>query len=78
MFGVMKSHEDKQKICNKLLKALKATRDQCALTALRYEKDAENVEEYVTAEYISGRTQRICVTCDSGIALIRDVVRAIR
>lgn len=76
MFGDMKPHEDKEKICRQLLKLLQSTRDQSALKELRYEKTGS--EEYVSAVYLSGGTRRICVTFDSGIELIRDVVRALK
>lgn len=65
--------EDKQKILNLLVPALQATRDQADLTALEY--DAER--ELVTARYTGG-TKTVNVAMDSGIAMIRDVLKAMR
>lgn len=78
MLCEMKSKEDKAKICVQLLKLLRMTRDQEALIGLEYHHDNKTYEETVVAIYRSGRKQVINVTADSGIALIRDVVRALR
>ena len=77
-FGVMSPKEDKKKICKKLFELLTMTRDQEALIGLEYHHDNKTYEETVVAIYRSGRKQAINVTADSGIALIRDVVRALR
>ena len=63
--------EDKQKILDLLLPALQATRDKCDLQDLRYFPD----KEAVMAVYEEG-TLMINVAMDSGIAMIRDVLRA--
>ena len=65
--------ENKQEICNLLLKALQATRSQSDLISLEYSQDEMLGVERVTAKYADGFTRRIDVTADSGIALIRDV-----
>lgn len=65
--------EDKQKILNLLVPALQATRDQADLTALEY--DAEH--ELVKVRYTGG-TKTVNVALDSGIAMIRDVLKAMR
>jgi hypothetical protein len=64
--------EDKQKILDLLLPAVKATRDQHDLQALNY--DAE--KEIVAVVYENG-VLNVNVACDSGIAMILDVLRAI-
>lgn len=78
MLCEMKSKEDKAKICAQLLKLLRMTHDQEALVGLEYHKDEQTYDETVVAKYKSGREQKINVTTDSGIALIRDVVRVLR
>lgn len=66
--------EDKQLICDLLCWALKATRDQHDLQALIYHK--EGCDEYVDICYPKGG-RNVNVTIDSGIAMIRDILRAI-
>ena len=66
--------EDKQLICDLLCWALKATRDQHDLEALIYHKD--NGDELVVIHYRNGG-KNVNVTMDSGIAMIRDILRAI-
>lgn len=65
--------EDKQKILDLLVPALQATRDQADLTALEYDAG----HELVTARYTGG-TKTVNVAMDSGIAMIRDVLKAMR
>lgn len=68
-------HEDKQDILNKLLEALVLTRAGWNLMDLEYKR--ESGLETVTAVFANGTKKRINVSCDSGIALIRDVCRQI-
>lgn len=77
-FGEMRPQENKARICNQLFRLLRMTRDQEALIGLEYHHDNKTYEETVVAIYRSGRKQVINVTADSGIALIRDVTRALR
>ena len=62
--------EDKQKICDLLLKALQETRNLYDLTNLLY--DLEN--EVVIATFDNGYTKKANVACDSGTAMIRDII----
>lgn len=62
--------EDKQKICDLLLKALQETRNLYDLTNLLY--DPEN--EVVIATFDNGYTKKANVACDSGTAMIRDII----
>ena len=64
--------EDKAKITKELLKLLAMTSEYEDLEGLGYEKE-DNGAEWVTATFESGYTKRICVTANSGIALIRQV-----
>ena len=68
-------HEDKQKILDRLLETLVLTRAGWNLMDLEYKR--ESGFETVTAVFANGHKKRINVSCDSGIALIRDVCRHI-
>lgn len=69
-------NENKQQVCEKLLELLNMTRAGEDIIALTYTKDEHN-EEYVTIQWGNGYRQPVCVTADSGIALIRDVTTKI-
>ena len=72
--------EDKKAICRNLLYLLVLTRAGKDLTGCEYiinpvsEKAAE---EYVVIRMKDGYMKRVCVTADSGIALIKDVISAL-
>lgn len=61
--------EDKQKICDLLAEALRATRNAWDVESLTYDKDKEIVE----VRFLGGN-RRINVAMDSGTAMIRDIV----
>lgn len=65
--------ENKQEICDLLCEALRATRDQHDLKELIYDEE----HELVTVIYEGGGTT-VNVAFDSGIAMIRDIMRAIK
>lgn len=65
--------EDKQKICDLLLKTLQATDNAHDLVSLMYDAEAE----VVTALFESGGKRVINVAMDSGTAMIRDVMRSL-
>lgn len=65
--------EDKQKILDLLLPTLQATRYFYNLEALEYEDKTETVK----ATFRNGYTKSANVGCDSGIAMIRDVIKQI-
>ena len=65
--------EDKQKICDLLLKALQETRNLHDLTDLQYDKE----NDIVIATFDSGYTKKANVACDSGTAMIRDIIEQI-
>lgn len=67
--------EDKDLICKELAKLLKLTRNQSDLKALRYEI-LDNGDERVTIEYEHGGSRVVNVSMDSGVAMIRDIMRA--
>ena len=68
-------HENKQKICNQLLLLLRETRAGLGLLNIIYTTDAD--DEWVTVIWGDKYQQKICVTADSGIALISDVLKRI-
>jgi hypothetical protein len=65
--------ENKQEICDRLLSALQSTRDLYDLAELRYSRDTETV----TATFSSGYSKHANVACDSGIAMIQDIIKQI-
>jgi hypothetical protein len=68
--------ESKQYITHALYDLLTLTREYSSeLVRLDYIKSA--AEEVVVAEFISGSTKTINVHMDSGIALIKDVLRGL-
>lgn len=66
--------ENKDVICQALLPVLKKTRALSDLEDLYYRKDPE---EEVCAVFRGGYTKKINVACDSGLAMIRDIVNHI-
>jgi hypothetical protein len=68
-------YEDKQLICDLLTEALKATRDQHDIKHLVYHRMGRD-DEMVSIVYENGGTS-VNVSMDSGIAMIRDILRAI-
>ncbi len=68
--------ENKFEIANKLLKTLQSTREYRDLRDLIYIIREDN-EEIIKATFENGYTKDICVNADSGIALIRDVLRGL-
>jgi hypothetical protein len=65
--------ENKQAICNSLTDTLNLTRCHSDLMALTYRPD----EEIVVAHYENGAVKEINVACDSGIAMIVDIIRGL-
>lgn len=67
--------EDKQRICDLLLKTLQATYDASDLVALEYAYIESEDKEIVTARFSGGGIRRINVSMDSGTAMIRDIMK---
>ena len=65
--------EDKQAICNALAKALQLTREFYDLASLEYRN--EDGDESVRFVYLGSSGSPIDVTADSGVAMIRDIMR---
>lgn len=66
-----RSIDNKQTICNLLLKTLQATDNARDLVSLDYDEE----EETVTATFRGGGTREINVRMDSGTAMIRDIMK---
>jgi len=67
--------EDKQPILDALKVTLNLTRAGDDITALNYDKEREEVQVHFNNSSFVAR--RINVSCDSGIAMIRDVMRGL-
>ncbi len=65
--------EDKQEIVMHLKWLLKATREGSGIETLVLSEDEKNV----TIMFNSGSTRDVNIECDSGIAIIRDVVKSL-
>lgn len=72
----MQGRENKQRICDLLCAALKATRDQQDLQSLTYHYNGPD-DQMVTIAWSEGGTS-VNVSMDSGIAMIRDILKALR
>ena len=68
--------ENKQEICNLLCVALRATRDQHDLIEIVYQRRA-NDRETATLFYENGSKRSVNVSMDSGIAMMRDILRGV-
>lgn len=66
--------ENKQEICSLLLPALQATRGLWDLWKLEYVAG----QEVVKAWFLNGTVKVVNVRLDSGVAMIRDIMRALR
>lgn len=68
--------EKKQEICNKLCDLLRVTRTGSDIISIIYSTD-EYEDEWVTVHWKGRYQQKICITADSGIALIHDILERI-
>ena len=69
-------YEDKQNVINYLFQALKQTVAGVGLDAIRYEQ-LNNGDEIAVLMYDNGYRKSVNITADSGLALMRDILRAI-
>lgn len=68
--------EDKEEITYRLFDALRMTREHMDLQSLEYSKD--EYKEIVTATFEDGYSKEINIALDSGIAMIRDIIKGLR
>lgn len=66
-------NENKFKICEELLKAVQLTRAGEDISGIHYDGE----QEIVMIIYNNGYAKPVNVACDSGIALMRDVLKSI-
>ena len=69
-------YEDKQNVINYLFAALKQTVAGVDLESIRYEQ-LTNGDEIAVLMYENGYRKSVNISCDSGLALMRDILRAI-
>ena len=69
----MENNFTKHDICRALLPVLRMTRALRDLEDLEYQGDTEEVH----AVFRGGYTKKINVACDSGLAMIKDIVNKI-
>ncbi|MEE1229795.1 MAG: hypothetical protein UHM56_01675 [Phascolarctobacterium sp.] len=67
--------ENYQAICNALCSTLRLTRNFDDLESLEHRQEGR--ERYVIARFVNGSIRKITVTADSGIAMIKDILRNI-
>lgn len=65
--------ENYQVICTFLCVTLRQTRQYRDLESLDHVQKGE--ERYVIARFVNGSSRKITVTMDSGIAMIKDILR---
>lgn len=69
-------YEDKQTIINYLFQTLKQTVAGVDLEAIKYEA-LINGDEIAVLIYDNGYRKSVNISCDSGLALMRDILRVI-
>lgn len=67
--------EDKQKILDLLLQTIQATCRYSGMKSIYYVKDEEDDYAEAVIELEDGRKIPVNVSMDSGLAMIRDVIR---
>ena len=73
---MMYFYEDKETVVNMLFQTLKQTIAGVDLVEMRYEM-LNNYDEIVVLIYENGYRKSVNVSCDSGLALMRGVLRAL-
>lgn len=73
---MMYFYENKETIIQLLLQALKFTVAGVNIEQIRYEQ-LTNGDEIAVIMYDNGYRKSVNISCDSGLALMRDILRAI-
>ena len=73
---MMYFYEDKEAVTAALFQALKTTVEGVHIAEMNYRQLGNN-DELVTIVYDTGYRKTVNVSCDSGVALMKDVRRAI-
>lgn len=69
-------YEDKEAVTQALFNALKTTVEGVDIAEMNYRRLSNN-EELVTIVYNTGYRKTVNVSCDSGVALMKDVLREV-
>lgn len=69
-------NEDKRLICELFADVLKLTRAGSDIDVIQYMKTPDGIE-LASIWFMNGAEKTVNVTCDSGIAMIRDIARAL-
>ena len=64
-------------LCQRLLKLVQATKSGTNVIDIEYFDNGKTDDAHVDITWASGYTKRVDVTADSGIAMIKDVLRHI-
>ena len=64
-------------LCQRLLKLVQATRAGANVVDIEYFGNDHTDDAHVDITWANGSVKRVDVTCDSGIAMIKDVLRCI-
>ena len=64
-------------LCQRLLKLVQATRAGADVVDIEYFGNDHTDDAHVDITWANGSVKRVDVTCDSGIAMIKDVLRCI-
>lgn len=73
---MMYFYENKETIIGLLLQALRFTVDGVDIEQIRYEQ-LNNGDEIAVIMYTNGYRQSVNISGDSGLALMRDILRAV-
>ena len=64
-------------LCQRLLKLVQATRAGANVVDIEYFGNDHTDDAHVDITWANGSVKRVDVTCDSGIAMIKDVLQCI-
>lgn len=69
--------EDRDFICRQLAKLLQHTRAGSGIRSITRSQETPHADEFATIKFSNGYTQFVNITADSGIAIIKDICKAI-
>lgn len=69
--------EDRDFICRQLAKLLQHTRAGSGIRDITRSQETPHADEFATIKYSNGYNQFVNITADSGIAIIKDICKAI-
>lgn len=69
--------EDRDFICRQLANLLQHTRAGSGIRSITRSQETPHADEFATIEYSNGYRQFVNITADSGVAIIKDICKAI-